>query len=452
MIIITIGWWSMRPNTRMLGMIIAASGTIIEWFDFSLFFYLSTSLAKTFYPNTQYSLPIVLATGAVGFLFRPLGAVVFGHLGDTCGRAYALTLSAAFMAVAMAGVALWPGESVVGVWGGVGILAWRALAGFAVGAEYTGIMVYLMETSSSRRRIFAGSWAAANSEVGSLLAVGSAVVVSMLVGNEALHEWGWRIPFIFGTILASAMIPLRRFMVESEGLSSSVENSHLADMKDGKTLVSGGSSSSKRSFAEPLRHAIMHQWRAILTTFLISTVGSATYFLTITYVPSYVEMIHRNGGEAALNLGLIATVIAILVTPFIGLAADKIGRKMATILTFAVVIVTAFPGYMLLRGVGVGLQIVAVAMLAAPAAAWSAIGASSCPEQFTHHGRFSGMAIGYNVAVILFGGVTPAITAWLTTVTGDLLTPAYYAVAITIIAGIPAIIMMKKVPPQGLEP
>ncbi|HCT13539.1 MAG TPA: MFS transporter, partial [Corynebacterium nuruki] len=153
-------------------MAVAAFGTVVEWYDFSVFFYVSSSLATTFFGGDEGSLLLTLALGAAGFVFRPVGAMVFGHLGDRIGRRASLIVSASLMAAALAGIAVMPGSDTVGVWGGVGVLVLRCLAGFAVGAEYTGIMVYLAETARDGRRGLAASWAAANSEIGSLLAVG----------------------------------------------------------------------------------------------------------------------------------------------------------------------------------------------------------------------------------------------------------------------------------------
>lgn len=416
----------LQSRQRTLSMLIAASGTIVEWFDYSLFFYLATSLSQAFYPHNSMSTIIVLSTGAVGFLFRPLGALVFGHIGDTRGRTTALVASAGLMSISMAGIALIPGYDAIGVWGGIAVLALRALAGFSVGAEYTGIMVYLMESARPERRGFAASIAAANSEVGALLAVASAATTSALIGEEALHAWGWRIPFVVGALLAAGMIPLRKFMVENPVLADSDTDISFVDQRT------------------PLRYALEEQRRPILVSFLISTVGSATYFLTITYLPTYAETVRNAGGQEALNLGVIAAVSAIVVTPFVGLASDIYGRRRTFVATLVAVTILVAPGYAALGSMHVLLVALAVALLAAPAAAWSAVAASAIPEQFTVRGRYSGMALGYNVATVLFGGLTPVVVTWLTTHTGDVLTPAYYASMIALLAGIPGLMLMTK--------
>lgn len=410
-------------RARRLSMAVAASGTIIEWFDFSLFFYLATHLSTTFYPGMENSLLIVLATGAIGFIFRPLGAVVFGYVGDKYGRTAALIISAGLMAIATAGIALTPGYESIGMWGGILVLSFRALAGFSVGAEYTGIMVYLMETARPDRRGLTASWAAANSEVGALLAVASAALTASWLGEATMAQWGWRIPFVIGALLAAGMIPLRRFMVESPVMSEVHENT-AADQR--ASWWAG----------------VVEQRRAVLVSFLISTVGSATYFLTITYLPTYIETVHSTDTQSALNAGTIAALAAIVVTPFIGLASDLIGRRPAFIATLVAVMMLAVPGYAFLESDSMLTIAIAVMVLAIPAASWSAIAASSVPEQFAARGRFTGMAIGYNVATVLFGGLTPFVVTWLITTTNNPLAPAYYASALAVVAGIPAMLLM----------
>lgn len=430
--------------------LIAASGTVVEWFDYSLFFYLATSLSRTFYPGLDTSLLVVLGTGAVGFLFRPLGAVVFGHVGDTFGRTTALVTSAGLMALAMAGIALMPGYGTIGIWGGVGILVLRALAGFSVGAEYTGIMVYLMESAAPRRRGLTASWAAANSEIGALAAVGSAALVSALVGQEALHQWGWRLPFAVGAVLVALMIPLRHHMIESPIMQEALQRrAHQAPGTRSAPVVR---STHRRRWAQPLRYALAHQPRAILVSFLISTVGSATYFLTITYLPTYLESVQGGGAQAALNVGVLAAIVAVLISPLAGLASDHLGRRRSLALILAVTIVVVVPGYTALGSAQAGVVTLAALVLSVPAASWSAVAASTVPEQFSLRGRYSGMAVGYNMATVLFGGLTPPLVTWLMTVTEDARMPALFALSLALIFGIPAIALARETVPVSEEP
>ncbi|MEJ6547934.1 MFS transporter [Corynebacterium sp. USCH3] len=413
------------PTTRRRqSMFVAAFGTIVEWYDFSIFFYVSASLANTFFNGDDGSLLLTLALGAAGFIFRPLGAMVFGHLGDRIGRKSSLIVSASLMAVALLGIAVMPGFDTIGIWGGVGVLVLRCLAGFAVGAEYTGIMVYLVESARDGRRGLAASWAAANSEVGSLLAVGGGYLMARYLSPEDLDAWGWRVLFLVGALLAAAMVPMRRLMDETETF----------------TEVKDTAENTERS---PLITVLRSHPRAVLVAFLVSSVGSAAYFLNITNVPTYLETTASIDSSTSLWLGTVAAVVAIVVTPFAGVASDRFGRRPVFILLGIVILATTIPAYMLLSGGTGTAALLGGALLAVPAAGWSAVAASAVPEQFTAVGRFSGMAIGYNTATVLFGGLSPFVATWLMTATGSAYAPAWYAVGIILLAGIPMLILFR---------
>lgn len=405
-------------------MFVAAFGTIVEWYDFSIFFYVSASLANTFFNGDDGSLLLTLALGAAGFVFRPLGAMVFGHLGDRIGRKSSLIVSASLMAVALAGIAVMPGFDTIGIWGGIGVLVLRCVAGFAVGAEYTGIMVYLMESAKDGRRGVAASWAAANSEVGSLLAVGGGYLMARFLSAEDLDAWGWRVLFLVGALLAAVMVPMRRLMDETETFT---------EVKD----------TAENTARSPLVTVLKTHPRAVLVAFLVSSVGSAAYFLNITNVPTYLETTASIDSSTSLWLGTVAAVVAILVTPLAGVASDRFGRRPVFILVGVVILATTIPAYMMLGGGTGSTALLGGALLAVPAAGWSAVAASAVPEQFTAVGRFSGMAIGYNTATVLFGGLSPFVATWLMTVTGSPYAPAWYAVAIIVFAGIPMLLLFR---------
>lgn len=417
---------------RRRSMVVAAFGTVVEWYDFSIFFYVSAYLATAFYGAYEHSFLFALATGAVGFLFRPLGAMVFGHVGDRIGRRDALVISTSLMALSMFGIALLPTADSIGVWAAVGVVAFRCLAGFSVGAEYTGIMVFLMESARVGRRGLAASWAAANSELGALLAVGLSSWLVATLPADAMQQWGWRVMFAIGGLLAAVMIPLRRLMVETETFARA-GTSHEGESVCEKDI----------QHSSPLLEVLRSYPRAVVLAFLISTVGSVTYFLNITYVPSYLEQFADYDSTQSLLYGTAAATVAIVVSPLFGLASDCWGRRPAFVGLLLAVLVGSVPAYVLLNGATAPQALLGVMLLAVPAAGWSAVAAAAVPEQFTSVGRFSGMAIGYNAAIAIFGGFSPTVAAWLSDVSGDSLAPAYYAVAVCAVAGIPAVVMLR---------
>ncbi|HJA60765.1 MAG TPA: MFS transporter, partial [Candidatus Brevibacterium intestinavium] len=353
--------------------------------------------------------------------------------GDRIGRRSTLIISAVLMAISMLGIAVIPNYEAIGIWAGVLMVTLRCLSGFSVGAEYTGIMVFLMESAGPGRRGLAASWAAANSEVGALLAVGSGALLANLLSPEAMDSWGWRLLFVLGAVLAALMVPLRSMMEETDTFKRLQKEKEEKEEKKDRSL--------ERS---PLLTACLEQPRAIIVAFLISSIGSVSYFLNITYVPTYIEEVAKVPNSGSLALGTVAAVVAIVVTPFFGLASDRFGRKPALAALMAVFVFTTIPAYVLLSNPSSGIAVAGSAFLAIPAAGWSAVAAAMVPEQFTGTSRFSGMAIGYNVATVLFGGLSPLIATALMSSTGVSLAPAIYATAVIVIAGIPTLLLARS--------
>jgi MHS family proline/betaine transporter-like MFS transporter len=418
-----------RRGTSRRSMIVAAAGTIIEWYDFSLYFYVAPVLTRVFFGGNENSLILTFGVFAAGFLFRPIGAVVFGHLGDKVGRKNTLVISAGLMAISMWGVAALPSEASIGAAAGIGLFVFRCLAGFAVGAEYTGILVFLLESAPAHRRGFATSWAAANSEVGSLLAVGLATLLSANLSTPQLDSWGWRITFIVGGAVAAVMIPLRSLLEETVVFQRVKEQGEIVK--------------------SPVVDVLRRQPKAVLLAFLISTVGSVSYFLNISYVPTFLDSVVHRGETDSLALGTIAAAIVIVVTPVVGYLSDRVGRKPTVLVIATVLVVSTIPFFWLLSTGSTTRALIGAVALAVPAAAWSAVAASAVPEQFAAVGRFTGMAIGYNVATCLFGGLSPLIATLLINATGFTLAPAVYSTVIAL-AAVPMLLMMRETARRAL--
>ena len=182
-------------------MAIAAVSTIVEWYDFTLYLYLATVLSRVFFGGAEGSLIATLAGFALAYLLRPLGAIVFGQVGDRHGRRAMMLLSMALMTLAMLATALLPTYATVGPAAGWLLLVMRCVIGFSVGGEYTGVVAYLLEGAAADRRGLITSSASAASEIGGLLAVGVSALTVHALSRIALDGWGWRIPFFVGAAL-----------------------------------------------------------------------------------------------------------------------------------------------------------------------------------------------------------------------------------------------------------
>lgn len=384
---------------------IAAFGTVVEWYDFSLYLYLTPVMGRVFF-HSEHSTIRTYLVFAIAYLMRPVGAMFFGHFGDRMGRRISLVISAGVMAVAMAITALLPSYAQIGPYAGVLLLLLRALMGFSVGGEYTGILVYLLEVTGPRRRGYVASWAPATSQIGALLAVGLATMFTAQLSDDALDAWGWRVLYGVGALLATGMLLARRSLQETptfDRLRAQGRISHA-----------------------PLRDVLREQPRGVLAAFIMSALGSVSYYVAIGYVPTFLSDVVGRSPVSSLALSTIASAIVFAVTPVIGWLSDVTGRKPVMIGTALAIALPALPLFAVLNTGTSGPTLAAMVALAVPAAAASAVFASAIPEQLAAVGRFSGLALGYNAATALFGGLSPLIASVLVSVTGWRLSPAVF--------------------------
>lgn len=368
-------------------MAIAAVSTVVEWYDFTLYLYFVTVLARVFYGPGEASLLIAFAGFAVAYLMRPLGALVLGAYGDRAGRRRAMMVSMAVMTLAMLATACLPTRAVAGPVAGWLLLALRCVMAFAVGGEYTGVVAYLVESAPPARRGLIASLASAASEVGALLAAGVSAAVVGLLSPGALDTWGWRVPFVVGGALAAVIWIGRSRMAESPEFMERAARGELV--------------------AAPLAHAVGVERAGVLRGFAISSMGSISYYVGITYVPAFLIASGAMSEALSLWLSTLAALMVIAITPVAGALSDRLGRKPLMIgagIAGAICPALAFP---LMAHGGFAGALIGALVLAAIGGAWSAVAASTTSEQFTGAARLSGLALGVTSATAVFGGVSP---------------------------------------------
>jgi len=373
-------------------MAIAAFSTVVEWYDFTLYLYFATTLSRVFFGPDSASLLLTLGTFAVAYLMRPLGAVFFGQLGDRRGRRFMMLLSIGLMTAATLATALLPTREEIGVWAGIALMGLRCVMGFAVGGEYTGVVAYLMEGAPPGKRGLITSLAAAASEVGALLAVGAAALVVNLLPAADLDRWGWRLPFVLGAVMAMMVWALRTTLQESPDFRRQQRERSVP--------------------RAPLAFALKHHRAGIARGFAISALGSVTYYVGIAYVPTFVVSVKAASEADALNLAVWAALVVIAVTPVVGAASDRFGRRpvlVALCLGSAALPILLFDLMAATSGVHAWLG---AAVLAGVAGGVSAVGAVTTAEQFSGEGRLSGLALGATAATALFGGLTPVLAEY----------------------------------------
>ena len=412
------------PGTSLA---IAAFSTIVEWYDFTLYLYLAPTLARVFFNESSHGLVITLAAFALAYVMRPLGAAVFGYSGDRWGRRRTMLWSMELMAIAMLVTGLLPSSERIGAAAGFLLVLLRCVMAFSVGGEYNGVIAYLVEGAKPERRGIIGSLASASSEIGGLFAVAVAATVTAMVDRAALDDWGWRIPFVVGAVLAGSVWFARRSMAESPVF--------LRIQQNGETT------------GNPLRQALRENRPGILRAFAISALGSVTYYVGITYVPAFLSTTSSIGEHAALFVSTIAAVAVIAITPLVGLAVDAFGRRPVLVVLALCGIVLPWASFAIMTSPSIAIASLAAVLLALLAGGVSAVGAVASAEQFPGRTRLSGLALGNTSSTVVFGGLAPVIAQILLERTGWASSPGLL-IALTALVVLPVFWCMPETSPR----
>ena len=420
-----------RPKGSVSGasIAVAAFSTVVEWYDFTLYLYFATVLSRVFFGGGETALITTLATFAIAYLLRPLGGMVFGHIGDRFGRRRTILLSVAIMTIAMFGTALLPTHAQAGAVAGWLLFLLRCIMGFSVGGEYNAIVAYLLEGAPPNRRGLIASMASASSEIGGLFAVGVSLLTVNSMSPENLDSWGWRIPFLVGAVLAASVGIARTTMQESPDFD---------DQRARGTVP-----------LSPLRYALANYRAGILRAFAISALGSITYYIGITYVPTFLTSAGKLGEGDSLRLSTVAAFVVILVTPFAGALSDRVGRKPVLIFLSACSAILPIVLFTLMAGGSPSYALLGIVILACVAGGVSAVGAITAAEQFPGEGRISGLALGATTATAIFGGLTPYVAQVLTERTGWTLVPGAM-IAVVGVCVLPILITLPETAPRKI--
>ncbi|WAM19763.1 MFS transporter [Rhodococcus sp. JS3073] len=393
--------------------VVAALSTVVEWYDFTLYLFMATVLSRVFFGDGPESILTTLAVFAIAYVMRPIGALVFGYFGDRLGRRPVLLASMTVMTAAMLATALLPTQTQIGPTAGVLLLLFRCVMGFSVGGEYTGVMTYLVEGAVPGRRGLVASLAAAASEIGGLLAAGVSALTVFFVSGDALEEWGWRIPFLVGAVLAALTLAARSIMQESPAFEQ---------------LRKSGSAPSR-----PLSSILRFHRPALYRTFAISALASVTYYVGITYVPVFLSTVTGYDERWSLGLTTIASVAVVAVTPIAGALTDRFGRRPTLIVLGALAVALPVTMFGLMAHGSLALALTGAVTLACIAGGLSAVGASATPEQLPVAGRLSGLAVG-TVATTIFGGLTPYGAQTLVQASGSVIVPGAMVTAVALLS------------------
>ena len=315
--------------------IVAASsaGTAFEWYDFFIFGSLSGLIGKLFFANLSPTEGVIFALGVfgAGFLFRPVGALVFGWVGDRMGRKGAFLVTVSLMGLATLAVGFLPTYAQAGLLAPSLLLVMRLIQGFALGGEYGGAAVYVAEHAPAKRRGEYTGWVQVSASFGLIGALGVIYLTSKIIGQDAFNAWGWRIPFFFSAVLLAISLWMRLKLSESPAFK--------------RMEAEGGRSHAP--FAESFG-----RWRylkiVILALVAIMIAQGVVWYTIFFYVQTFMQQILKVDAVTVTELILAATVISAPLYVFFAWLSDRIGRKPVMLLGMAIAIVGLFPAFHLM--------------------------------------------------------------------------------------------------------
>lgn len=432
-------------DARLKKAITAASlGNAMEWFDFGVYGFVAYALGKVFFPDASPSVQMIAALGtfSVPFLIRPLGGLFFGMLGDKYGRQKILSMTIIIMSLSTFCIGLIPSYATIGIWAPILLLLAKMAQGFSVGGEYTGASIFVAEYSPDRKRGFMGSWLDFGSIAGFVCGAGVVVLITTIVGEENFLDWGWRLPFFLALPLGIIGLYLRHALEETPAFQQHID---ALEQGDREGLAEG----PKVSFKEI---ATQH-WRSLLTCIGIVISTNVTYYMLLTYMPSYLSHnLHYSEEHGVLII--IAIMLGMLfVQPVIGLLSDRYGRRPFILCGSIALLVLAIPAFILINSNVLGLIFAGLLLLAVILNSFTGVMASTLPAMFPTHIRYSALASAFNISVLV-AGLTPTLAAWLVESTGNLMMPAYYLMVVAVIGLVTGLTMKETAnkPLKGATP
>ncbi|GEK81449.1 MFS transporter [Agrococcus baldri] len=405
----------LSPADLRKRMVAVGIGNFMEWFDFAIYGYVAAIIGAQFFPSGDPTAEMLsaLAVFAVGFISRPVGALILGPMGDRLGRRAVLIITVMGMGIITALIGLTPAYGTIGIIAPIVVVVLRLLQGMMVGGEWTSAAAYIGESAPERKRSLYASIMPATAGLAFLVGTLAAVVLTTTMDGEALAAWGWRIPFIASFAMAILAVYIRR-KLDDTPVYEEIER------KRRENAVEATSAGEKaRAF--------------ILTLAFAGIFGVSLYYL-VTYANNHLTGAVGMERFEALWATAIVMVIYVGFNPLMGIAADRWGRRPVNLFGVIGVTVWALPAFMLMNTGNPGLVIVGLVPFALFVAATAVTNNVLLVEVFPASVRATGSAIGYNVAYALLAGPGPLIAAALVAATGSLISPAFYVIAVGILA------------------
>ncbi|MBT4880590.1 MAG: MFS transporter [Alphaproteobacteria bacterium] len=389
-------------------------GNIIEWYEFMLYGYFATVIGTLFFPPMEGLYPLVFsfAIFSVGLFVRPIGGIVLGHIGDKLGRKKSLILSVYMMALPTAAIGLLPTYATIGALAPILLVCMRILQGFAMGGEYAGTVVSILEHSPNKKRGLYGSLAALSLVSGMLLGSIAGASCEAFLSQEELYTWGWRIPFFLGLVGAIWGMYMRRSLEETGKYLDCKNENRLSRL--------------------PIGELFQNFLKIVQAVLVQTTLAVGIYTITIFYI-NFAKTIFEFTSQGTFFINALGTVILGLSTVLFGKLSDVYGRKKVMLLSTISIMVVAYPCISLtIEG---NVQAYMTGYLTLSFLVGGVLGPlpTFLVEFFNTNVRYSAVALTNNLSMGIFGGTAPVAIAYLIQVTGTNIVPAFYLMGTAVI-------------------
>src|SRR5579862_3380277 len=383
-----------------------AAGNFLEMYDFMVFGYYAAAIGRTFFPKGSEfaSLMLSLATFGVGFLMRPLGALVLGTYIDRRGRRAGLILTLMLMSAGTFSIAVVPGYNLIGIAAPLLVVAGRLLQGFSAGVELGGVSVYLSEIATPGHKGFYVSWQSGSQQCAVVFAALLGVLLNQRLTPAQMSSWGWRVPLLVGCAIIPLLFWLRRSLAETEEFLA-----------------------KRRPEVREILSSIAANWRVVILGTMLVTMTTVSFYMITAYTPTFGQSTLHLASRDTLIVTLCVGVSNLFWLPLMGALSDRVGRRPLLIAFTALTLVTAYPAMSWLVGAASFERLLAVELwLSFLYASYNGAMVVFLTELMPPDVRASGFSIAYSLATAIFGGFTPAICTYLIQITGNRAIPGVW--------------------------
>ncbi len=393
--------------------ILSSFGGLLEYYDFTVYGLFVAYFADQFFPsnNTFMSIIASYVVFVLGYVVRPLGGILFSHIGDEIGRKPVMILTMVLMGIASLGLGLCPTYAQIGIWAPILLLMFRLIQGLAIGGELPSVIVYVAESIPNQRGLAMGGIFS-----GTVAGLLPGILIELLLTHyltiNQINNFGWRIPFIIGGLLCVVAYYIRSKLHETQVFKKEQHRDRF-----------------------PIVELLQHHFIKVLIGIGLISIMGAPIMLAIIFMPTYLTKIVKIQSNQISHAILIATCISIIVVFLTGALADKFNvYKLLSIFLPLIVIAASICYYMIAMRLNL---IIAVSVFAVLQGTLNALPPILLSYIFPVHVRLSGVALSYNISSVTFGGMAPLIITGLIEKTGLIyLIPVLYLLVVTLIAAI----------------